>query len=424
VVKRLLVCAATLTGCTYLTSSFETNDFSGDPFPTFVDTTSGAIVVGVREPGSASDRVAVLDVMSPMTVIDRGADTTPSITTTDLTLLGARGPGGALTLPRAHFIEKQVVTLHPCFPAECTIGDDTIQLPFNAVLGAPTFAGDALRLRLADDEIFVLPDIAGSDERRGRACDAVMDSPFRGGGTLVLGGTEVPFQNWRIAVAACMNPHPARLLTQSARGVDALFVMSTAIGPSLLSQTAYEHLRELDPSMLPADQLPERTVLLPSGPVVGGVATLTSLALVSNAGSSSRSPCRQMWASHLLASRDCQPGDDCPCSPGDPFCSVPAMIELKPAAGLPVLVIPDTDRTLQALRTELRPDQPEVDGILGTSALEAVELDIDYSHDRLLGRCVDRATCGARAALPDQPARSYVNGCLDGMPGPIVLEDN
>jgi hypothetical protein len=423
-VKRLLVCAVALAGCEYVTSSFETNDFSGDPFPTQVDTSSGAIVVGLREAGSNGDRQAVLEVMSPMTVIDRGADAPASIETTDLTLLGARGPGGPLDLPRATFLAKEVVTLHPCHPAECTIGDDTTQLPFNAVLGAPTFAGDALRLRLADDSIFVLPDVAGSDDRRGRVCDAVMDSPFRGGGTLVLGGTEVSFQNWRIAIAACIKPHPARLLTQSARGLDVLLVMSTAIGPSLLSRTAYEHFRELEPTLPPADMLPQRGALLPSGPIAGGYTTLPSIALVSNSGSNPRAPCRQMWASHLLAERDCVPGDDCPCTGGDKFCAVPAMVEMQPTTGIPVLVVADTEPTLQALRTELRPDQPEVDGILGTQAIEALELDIDYGHDRLLARCVDRTTCGARAALPDRTARKYVNDCLDGAPGPIVLEDN
>ena len=84
--------------------------------------------------------------------------------------------------------------------------------------------------------------------------------------------------------------------------------------------------------------------------------------------------------------------------------------------------MPDTEPTLQALRTELRPDRPEVDGILGTEALADLELDIDYTHDRLLARCVDRARCGARVAMPDKEARIYMNNCLGDTPGPIMLE--
>jgi hypothetical protein len=413
-----------LAGCDYLSDSVNTtNEFSGDAFPILIDDSSGALLVGVQEAGEPAHRSAVLDVMSPITLIDRGLDAQQSIETTDLTIMGARVAGGDLDLPRAKLVEKQVVTLHPCAAQECSVGLAINPRPFDALVGLNSLAGDALRLRLAADQIFILPDVAGSAERRARSCDAVLDSPFRGGGTLVLGGTEISFTNWRIAIDACMAPRPARLVTQSARGVDVLLVLSTAIGPSLLSVTAYNRLRALDATLQPIDALTPQAILLPSGPVVGGQATLPSLALVSNSGSNPRAPCRQMWASHLLAERDCQLGDDCPCTSGN-FCGVPAVVEVAPPAGIPVVVVPDGEPTLQALRTELRPDRPEVDGILGTQALDALELDIDYAHDRLLARCVDRTTCGTRPSLPDQAARAYVNGCLGDLPGPIVFEDN
>ena len=421
-VKRRLVGLAmlALAGCEYLTSSFETNDFSGDAFPIHVEDTSGAIVVGLEETGATSRRVAVLDVLSPITLIDRGPDAAQSITSLDLTILGARTPGGDLDLPRARFLGKQTVTLHPCKARECEVGTGIASRPFNALIGLNTFSSDALRLRLADDQIFILPDIAGSELHRARSCDAVLPSPFRGGGTMVIGGTELGFTNWRIAIDACIAPNPERLRTQSARGVDALFVLSTAIGTSILNRTTYERYRQLDPTAPAVEGLPEHTVLLPSGPIVGYLADLPSIALVGNSSAARRAPCRQMWASHLLAERDCELGDDCPCI-GANFCQVPAVVELAPAARIPILVVPDADPTLQALRTELRPDRPEVDGILGTAVIEALELDIDYAHDRLLARCVDRVACGARAELPNREARSYVNGCLGDMPGPIVL---
>jgi hypothetical protein len=421
-VAAALLCAA-VAGCNYLTGSFDTDEFSGDPFPILVDHASGALVVGVQESGSSATHQAVLDIMSPITLFDRGVTSEPRIDYRDLTLLGARTPGGPLDLPRAHLVDKRVLTLHPCTTTICTVGTEAEPRPLGALLGLDVFAGDALRLRLASDEIFVLPDIAGSEVHRGRSCDATLGSPFRGGGTLLLGGTEVSFTNWRIAIDACIAPRPARLITQSARGVDVLLVLSTAIGTSLLSETAYARVRALDPSLPALDALTVGTVLLPSGPVDGRLVDLPSIALVGNSGSSPRAPCRQMWASHLLAERDCRLGDDCPCA-GESFCSVPAIVELAPATGIPVLVVPDSQPTLHALRTELRPDRPEVDGILGTTAIEALELDIDPAHDRLLARCVDRTTCGARAALLDRAARSYVTGCLGDMPGPIVFEDN
>ncbi|HET7506696.1 MAG TPA: hypothetical protein VFK02_37000, partial [Kofleriaceae bacterium] len=90
----IIALATTLGGCTLITDSFLSNDFSGDPFPVNVDTTSGAILVGMRQP-DLDDRPAVLDLLSPFTVIDH-QDDDPSVAYVPLTLLGQRQPGGAL----------------------------------------------------------------------------------------------------------------------------------------------------------------------------------------------------------------------------------------------------------------------------------------------------------------------------------------
>jgi hypothetical protein len=146
---------------------------------------------------------------------------------------------------------------------------------------------------------------------------------------------------------------------------------------------------------------------------------IDTLALVAGFSSAPRAACRQVYASHLLLQRDCGDGDDCPCENGSAFCSVPAVVELFPPTGLPVLVVPDANPTLQALRTELRPDQAEVDGILGTDALRALELDADYPHDRVLMRCTADG-CAARPQLIDQIDRPQAFGCLGPSPvGPI-----
>jgi hypothetical protein len=281
------------------------------------------------------------------------------------------------------------------------------------------FASDALRVRLETNELFILPDIAGDDTRRSAACDAVLPQPFRGGGTLILGGAEVRFPNRRIAIDACLAPNPDPSLPQRDRGVDALLVLSTALSTSLLNESAYARYREVFPAEPALEALAEDTVFLPSGPVTGRLTFLPSIALVGNLSSSPRAPCRQVYASHLLEGGSCRPGFDCPCEDGEKFCDAPAIVELAPPGRLPVLIVPDSNRTLQALRTELRPDRPEVDGILGTSALAAIELDIDYAHNRLLARCADRTTCGARVILADAEARNYLISCLGDERGPF-----
>ena len=410
----LVVCG----GCSLLTDSYATNDFSGDPYPIAVDTSTGAILVGMRQ-DNAPDRTAVIDILSPLSLIDPGPGTTAQLQSGDMVLLGRDGTG-MLAQPRAKFVGADILSLHPCDDDICVVGNATSERAYDAVIGANALAGDAVRLRLADDTIFVLADVGGDDHGRSYACDAVFPSPYRGGGTLVIAGTELAFTGRRVMMQICLGDNPSAPL-QSQRGADVLLVGSTGIGRTILGESAYEryrfaHAGDAVPPP-PLTQLPADAVYLPSGPVAGRVATIPHFALVAASSSSPRAPCRQVYASHLLAQRDCEDGDECPCDSGDTFCAIPAVVELQPTGGLSVLVISDDDPTLQALRTELRPDQPEVDGILGTDAIRDAELDIDYPHDRVLGRCADDR-CRTRPALPDVADRDQVLGCLAMPPVP------
>jgi hypothetical protein len=255
-----------------------------------------------------------------------------------------------------------------------------------------------------------------------------MPVAFRGGGTLLVGGTEVPFANWRIPIDTCFVPNPDAT-QQSLRGVNMLLVASTSIGISLLSQSSYERYRELVTTAPPIDQLPIGDAFLPSGLITGRVAIIPNLALVANSTATPRAPCRQVYASHLLMTSNCtdvNDSDECPCydpthSTHAAFCPVPAVVELAPAGGLPMLVIDDTDPTLQALRDELTPNEPQIDGILGTSALPSMLLDVDYPHSRLVARCSDATTCVARPELAGTTdntglcQRQQIDNCL-GLP--------
>lgn len=418
-----LGCGA-LAGCSLITDSFVTNDFSGDPFPIHIARESGAVMVGVRTDGGAN-LVAVLDVLSPVTLTDPGDVDAVSVYTSDLTLLGRREPGtGELELPRARLGAASVISLHPCSEEVCTVGvpEAGTDLPFGAIVGANVLAGDALRLRLGDDRAYLLADIGGDDLDRTFVCDAVFPAPYRGGGTLIIGGTEVPFGGRRVTLRACLGaePDPAVPIPQTERGSNALLVMSTGIGTSILGRTAYERYRlALAKSPTPPaafEALPERTVFLPSGAVFGRVGTVDRLALAAASSSSSRAPCRQAYAHRFLAGRDCTPNEEgCPCDGDNEFCSVPAVVELEPPGGLQILIVDDDNATLQALRAELRPDQPEVDGILGADALETAELDIDYPHNRVLARCTAPG-CVARPALAEEGDREQVNNCISLAP--------
>jgi hypothetical protein len=430
VVNRLAIVIAVvvLGGCDYITGGFETNPFSGDPFPTTINSQTGALMTGFTVDGDNSMHTAVLDVMSPMNVIDRGAGTAVSVNDDiDFQMFGETVPFGPFDIERADFADNTLTTLHPCDGdgSNCTIGTPDNEATFDAIIGMPAFASDALRLHLApdtssgSDTIYVLPNVAGSESTRSYSCDADYPVPFTGGGTIVIGGTELAFINWRIAIQACMSFDPDPALLQSQRGTDALFVASTAIGTSILSLSAYQRYQLTHPTAADAATLPTGSVLLENETITGNVTTIPTMALVANSPTNPRAPCRQVWANHLLVAGDCQPGDDCPCIPDqDPnngtFCAVPAEVELAPPAGFPVLIVDDANDTLQALRTELTPEQPEVDGILGTSALRQIELDVDFPDDRLLARCTDtnHAECFVRPEMPREQDRAQVQGCI------------
>ena len=437
---KLALVTMLLGGCNYLTDSFVTNKFSGDPFPTTVETTSGAIVFGMGEPNQ-SIHTAVLDVMSPFTVIDNGVNTSPRIDNPQVVLYGENTPSTGFDLPRAEIDAPDVLSIHPCNADSCAVGTPAAPREFDAIVGMNAFFGDALRLHLASDPaadpdfIYILPDLGGTEPTRTYSCDAVFPSPYRGGGTAIVGGTELPFTNTRIAVDACLAPNPDPFILQSQRGVDVLFVASTAIGVSLLDQSAYERYRALVTTAPAFEDLPEDSVLLPSGAVGGRRANIATIDFAGKSSSNPRSPCRQMFASRLMIQHDCTLGDDCPCTVDDPnngtYCGVPAIIELAPPTGFDVLIVDDNDPTLQALRTELRPDQPEVDGVLGTSAIRELELDLDQPNNWMLARCQnpnDKTTCAVRPEIlnevPDEAAfRTQIRNCIgpDTTPPGVIL---
>jgi len=285
----------------------------------------------------------------------------------------------------------------------------------------PTFGSDSLRLHLdpAAPQIFVLTPIAGDSNHRSKLCDGVFPSPFQGGGTLVIGGTEVQFSNWRIALNACLAPDPTNAVA-SMRGTDALLVASTGVGISLIDQSAYARYQLGHPAAPDPSTLPDDSVWLSSGLVSGKHVTIPSVALVASSASNPRAPCTQTYLSHALVPNNLSKvGPPCPCgSVGGTnscydFCPVPAVVEL--ATSIDFLIVSDDDPTIQALSEELSPAQPQVDGILGANAISHFELDVDYpTNGRLLARCFAGDTsgqCSVRPELENECERDDISPC-------------
>ncbi|MEZ4404721.1 MAG: hypothetical protein R3B06_32175, partial [Kofleriaceae bacterium] len=344
-----------------------------DGEPIYVERAAGALVVTVTV-GDGPPQTGVLDVMSPLTVLDAPLGQAVERHGTYLGLLGRRSPTVTDQVVRARY-SPNALFMHPCDTADpCTVGRPGTPTPITAVVGADTFTSDALRVSPGTDQVTIFPDIAGSNAARAAACEAVVASPFFGGGTLIIGGTEVTFSGLRPTLGVCLSPDPANP-ERTRRGTDATMVLSTGIGTSILGRSRYVawQVATGGPAV---ESLPPATVLLPSGPIEGRLARIDALAIVGSS-ASPQGACRQVYASHVLADGACPAGSDCPCTNAT-VCAAVAVVEL--ADEFEALVVADDEPLLQALRTEVRPDQPEIDGVLGLGALATTEFDLDYPN--------------------------------------------
>jgi hypothetical protein len=397
----------------------------GDSFPIRVDMSTGPVLARFGE-GDATPRVAVIDLLAPLTVLDAPAENGTSRRCTDLTVYGNGSPTDpSAFVPRAHpaltIPAQSLCTDENGDPrTPCEIGAAGATTEIAALIGGDAFDTGAVRFDFTTGELTLFSEVAGDDDARGRRCEAQIQHPFRGGGTLSLGGTEVSFPKRRIAFGACLayGEGDATADDGNELGANVELVLSTAIGPTILTETAYERWR-VAAGLDPVPPVAPVTVLLPSGPLTGIPATIDRLALVGR-DDDDRGPCRQVYAHHLLTERDCTEAevDDetCPC-PGDASgCSVPAVLELS-TTPIAVLIVPDDDPTIQALRAELRPETAEIDGILGTAALAATAIDVEYElpHERVLIRCRG-AGCVARPALTTGDDRDEIQACIAGAP--------
>lgn len=410
VLAHALGCAAS--DFDFITNAFRDDQTSGDMYPIGVDLKSGAVMFQVEPTdGTSSPMPAVFDILAPISIRDQGVATVVQRRDTKLRVLGKRPSTGAFDLPRAT-LTVTLTDLHPCAAEDCTVGRAGTEAAYQSIIAGDAIAQEAVRMRLGEASLWLLPEIAPSDNATAAAqCDAVFAAPFRGGGTMVLGGTEVSFVGRRIALNACAEPNPRAdiPLAASQRGTDLLLVASTGVGPTLLSATAYQRIANAQPMYPALATLPEVTVTLASGPVTGRKARIAKLTLAGNS-SEGRGACRDAYAHHLLSERECQAGEDCPCL-DRANCGAPGILELAPPGGFEVVVLADETPLLQGLRAELRATQAEVDGVLGTQALLNTEFDVDYANARVLARCVD-AGCLTRPSFASTSERGPILHCL------------
>jgi hypothetical protein len=228
----------------------------------------------------------------------------------------------------------------------------------------------------------------------------------------------------------------------NATGLPLSLMLSTGVGPLVLSRSAWTRLMPHLPSV-PVETAGQLSIALSPAPIAVAFTTLPSaahLALVNQEDSNATDPgpCvdlgrarRLEWVAYRQAN-----------SPADAVCAQPcdtdpnqtdeaqnsaAYIELGAAAGaeLPIAIVEDSDPFLQGLRTDIRPEGPDIDGILGAGVLGRTRLEIDYrsSANRAIFSCDgadSRDVCWTGARCPRLPSADATHACfglrLHGLP--------
>jgi hypothetical protein len=377
-----------------------------DPFPIEVDLSVGPTLLAATEGGGPAVAIT-LDVLSPITVLDSyrsgGEVGKPERHLVNLTLLGLDGEGNA-TVPRVLFPDTAAYDLHPCAreglpPAVCRVGLGESTREIYGVLGADILARSSIRFDFPLSILRFFPDAAGSASERTLACDAVFESPYSGGGTLLIGGSEVRYGANRPTLGTCVHTstieEPAP--DESEVGTDMHLAISTAQGPTILSRSAYTRFAASG-AATPLGELPATTLHLLSGPVPALLGEVAYMAIVGEVGGDSdrRGPCRELYANARMRSERTCSDDivDCPCPDSQDSCKAGAAIEITRT--IQVAVVDDALPLLQALRDELRPRVPELDGVIGVDALSDLRVEFDFPNNRLLMRCLDTENCFTR----------------------------
>jgi hypothetical protein len=387
-----------------------------DPFPIRVDLTHGPVALAID--GGDGPAPAVIDTATPLTVLDpyETGERVPAASRRSVTVtLFGLDESGQATIPRARFPDTIALVVHPCpDDALCSTGLDGDAFEFKAILGADILSRTAARFDFPSSQLNFFPDTSGTSAQLGNECHAVIGQAFAGGGTLDVGDTQVNYGGWRPIVGACLDE--SRSPTEE-RGTDALLMLSTGIGVSVLAAGAYQRYAEATGAPT-IEELPSGVLHLPSGPAEVKIGRVGTIALVGSLGNrnedqADRGPCRELFLNRSMSDRQCEPPDPLPPSPcpdGARFCSTAAAVDLD--RSIEVAVLDDTNSVLQALRDELRPEAPELDGLLGTDALASLRLELDYFNNRMLMRC-EEGGCRTLPAVRSEAAAARLCRCRD-----------
>lgn len=454
----------------------------GGPLPGAASS-DGALVTWAAPPGGGMSGAfhAIVATGAPVTVLAGAASGSLATTTTGLDVFGAM-PGDVAGPLRAKFRAIDVLRL-PLQP----VGDGSV--PPGALLGGDLLRGYSVAFRLGGpcpatsafagtgvpcSSMTWWPRLGADEGFLEDAGYAVLHFNLFGGGEVTADGDpdflglRGPLQlpPTRIVLRTCGVPHtfdPATFASRAcctaddarkqSSGVDLALLLDTGVGPLIVSQSAWQRIYDeasaqfaaaqdtgdatvqLPPQ--PTDRSPSLLVATWPAPIYARWSTIPRFALVDLEAGGDRDPgpCVELGRAHRTEYVSWQTvfhpeGNVCfqPCDadPQEMSEAQNSAAYLELAGAIPVAIVDDEEPYLQALRFDVRPEGPDVDGVIGAAALAHTRFEIDYlsSPSRVVFDCetdilpdAPRTTtpCFAGARCPRLPTGSDRHLCF-GLP--------
>ncbi len=399
-----------------------------------------------------------IDTASPLTVSNGSADGSPQTVSLSFDILGAVAGNPV----RARFSDIDVLPV----PLG-TIGDAATQPAM--VFGGDLLRGFSVELRFSLPSMTLWPNQRADDSFLEDVGYAVIHfTPFGGGELDATGPADVlglrgpvDVAPSRIVFRACGAPDlfdPATSPRQAccqrgdevadSSGTPLSLLLATGAGPLVLTRSAWTRML---PGLSPVpSETPGMLYLAAAKPALAVSWTTlpeaAHMALVNQEATASADPgpCVELararrieWVAYrqskYASEAICvQPCDTDPNEP-DKAQSSAAYIEIggEAANPIPVAIIADTDPFIEGLRADIRPEGPELDGIIGAGVLGKTRVEVDYrsSSMRAIFSCdgeTNRQICWTGARCPRLPDQSTQHACfglpLAGLP-PLCADD-
>lgn len=234
-------------------------------------------------------------------------------------------------------------------------------------------------------------------------------------------------------VACCTQKNAESAALRS--GIDLALVLDTGVGPLVLSDAAWRRIVPLlgtPPVTTDADLL----IATWPDPIPAKWSTIPKYALVDleSEPATDPGPCVELARARRLEQVAFQVDQDarnqvattactqrCDADPREPDKAQNSAAYLELTGAIPVAVIPDDHPYLQGLRFDIRPEGPEVDGVIGAGALGRSRVEIDYvsSPAKAVFSCesgTTREECFASARCPRLPDANSGDHLCFGLP--------